>query len=171
MDLVDVLQVEALAFADDPAVESLVRDLLRDPSAAPVVSLLAREAGRPIGHVMFTAAHIDGSERDVCASILAPLAVVPDRQRRGVGGRLVERGLGVLEASGVELVFVLGHPAYYPQFGFEPAGARGLAAPFPIPADHADAWMVRALRPGVLGAVRGTVVCAEAMNRAEYWRE
>jgi len=170
-DLSDVLLVENLAFAGDPDIEILVRDLLGDPTAQPLVSLLAREAGRPVGHIMFTAAHINGSEHELRASILAPLAVVPERQRQGVGGRLIERGLGMLDASGVELVFVLGHPAYYPQFGFEPAGALGLAAPFPIPEDHADAWMVRALRPGVLDGVHGTVVCADTMNEAKYWRE
>ncbi|PKQ37855.1 MAG: GNAT family N-acetyltransferase [Actinobacteria bacterium HGW-Actinobacteria-1] len=170
-DLSDVLEVENRAFAGDPDIEILVRDLLGDPTAQPLVSLLAREAGRPIGHIMFTAVHINGSEREVRASILAPLAVVPERQRQGIGGRLIERGLGMLDASGVELVFVLGHPAYYPQFGFEPAGALGLAAPFPIPDDHADAWMVRTLRHGVLDGAHGTVVCAESMNKAQYWRE
>lgn len=170
-ELLDVLGVENLAFAGDPDIEILVRDLLGDPTARPLVSLLAREAERPVGHIMFTAVHINGSERELRASILAPLAVVPERQRQGIGGRLIERGLGMLDASGVELVFVLGHPAYYPQFGFEPAGAMGLAAPFPIPDDHADAWMVRALRPGVLAGAHGTVVCAESMNKAKYWRE
>lgn len=170
-ELSDVLEVENLAFAGDPDIEILVRDLIGDPTAQPLVSLLAREAGRPVGHIMFTAVRINGSERELRASILAPLAVVPERQRQGIGGRLIERGLGMLDASGVELVFVLGHPAYYPRFGFEPAGALGLAAPFPIPDDHAGAWMVKALRPGVLDTARGTVVCADSMNKAKYWRE
>jgi putative acetyltransferase len=70
---------------------------------------------------------------------------------------------------GVELVFVLGHPSYYPRHGFEPAIRLGLMAQYPISPE--EAWMVRALRPGVIGQVRGTVVAADAMNRPEYWRE
>ncbi len=170
-DLQDVLLVENAAFPGDPDIEPLVRDLLGDPSALPLVSLLAREGDRPVGHVLFTAARLDGPVRDVSVSILAPLAVVPDAQRQGVGGQLIERGIQLLEASGVELVFVLGHAEYYPRFGFEPAGRLQLAAPFLIPEDHADAWMVRALRPDVIGSVSGTVICADAMNKAEYWRE
>jgi putative acetyltransferase len=69
------------------------------------------------------------------------------------------------------LVFVLGHPDYYPRHGFEPAGPQGLDAPYPIPAAHEDAWMVLALRPGVIGKLRGRVVCADALDKPEYWRE
>jgi predicted N-acetyltransferase YhbS len=72
---------------------------------------------------------------------------------------------------GVELVFVLGHPGYYPRFGFKPAGVLGFEAPYPIPEKHADAWMVRELRAGIIGSVRGKVVCADTLSRPEYWRE
>jgi putative acetyltransferase len=68
-------------------------------------------------------------------------------------------------------VFVLGHPEYYPRFGFRPAGALGMDAPYPIPERHADAWMVQALRPGLLGQVRGTVRCADTLNDPRHWRE
>jgi putative acetyltransferase len=71
----------------------------------------------------------------------------------------------------VDLVFVLGHPAYYPRFGFSPAGARGLDAPYPIPQKNAEAWMVRELRPGVIGDCSGRVICADALADPEYWRE
>ena len=65
-------------------------------------------------------------------AILAPLAVVPDAQGQGIGGALIEHGLSLLQRSGVGLVFVLGHPGYYPRHGFEPAGRLGFDAPFPI---------------------------------------
>lgn len=167
-DLEDVLSVEREAFGED-AEANLVCDLLNDPSARPLLSLLARDGGRPVGHILFTAARLEGAPRDVSAAILAPLAVVPEAQLRGIGGSLIEHGIDRLLDSGVELVFVLGHPGYYPRHGFEPASRLGLAAPYPIAPE--DAWMVRALRPGVLGCVRGTIACAEAMNRPEYWRE
>jgi putative acetyltransferase len=169
-DLPDVLYVERMAFGQDAEAE-LVDDLLGDPSARPLVSLLAREGERPLGHILFTAARLAEIPDAVTVAILAPLAVVPDAQRQGVGGALIERGLSHLSGSGVGLVFVLGHPEYYPRHGFEPAGRLGFAAPFPIPNEDADAWMVQALRPDVIGRVGGTVICADALNKAEYWRE
>jgi putative acetyltransferase len=167
-DLEDVLSVEGQAFGGD-AVADLVRDLVDDPSAQPLLSLLAMDGGRPVGHIMFTAARLEGAPREVRISILAPLAVVPDAQRMGVGGNLIASGVERLGAAGVELVFVLGHPEYYPRHGFVPASRLGLVAPYRISPE--DAWMVRALRAGVSGSVRGTIACAEAMNRPEHWRE
>jgi putative acetyltransferase len=167
-DLEDVLSVERDAFGEDDEAD-LVLNLLNDASARPLLSLLARDGERPVGHILFTAARLDGAPRDVSVAILAPLAVVPEAQRRGIGGSLIEHGVKRLGESGVELVFVLGHPGYYPCHGFEPAGGLGLAAPYPISPE--DAWMVRALRSGVIECVRGTIACAEVMNRPEYWRE
>ena len=94
---------------------------------------------------------------------------MPEEQSRGIGGRLIERGVELLTETGTGLVFVLGHPGYYPRHGFGAASPFGLAAPYPITPD--EAWMVRALRPGLIGAVRGTVRCADALDRPEYWRE
>jgi putative acetyltransferase len=169
-NLLDVLLVERAAFGHDAEAE-LVRDLLNDPSASPLLSLLALEGERAVGHVLFTSARLKETPAAAAIALLAPLAVVPDLQRQGVGGKLIERGLRLLSDAGVDLVFVLGHPEYYPRHGFEPAGRLGYAAPFPIPDEHADAWMVQALRPGVVGSVRGTIICADALNKPEYWRE
>ena len=169
-DLSEVLHVERLAFGQDEEAE-LVAALLGDPTAQPCLSLLAREGGRAVGHALFTAARLKEAPPAAVVALLAPLAVVPEAQRRGVGGALIERGLELLTESGVDLVFVLGHPAYYPRYGFEPAGRLGFEAPFPIAAKDAGAWMVQALRPGVIGEVRGTVVCADALGKPEYWRE
>ncbi len=168
-DLEDVLFVERMAFGQDEEAE-LVRALLDDPSARPLLSLLAYEEERPVGHILLTAAQLEGAAH-VSVAILAPLAVVPDSQGRGIGGALIERGIELLSESGVELVFVAGHPDYYPRHGFEPAGSLGFAAPHPIPDKDADAWMVRALTPGVIGSVRGKVICADALDKPEHWRE
>lgn len=167
-DIENVLLVERLAFGEDEVAE-LVRGLVDDPTARPSLSLLAWDGDRPVGHIMFTAARLEGASRDVSISILAPLAVVPDAQGTGVGGRLIEEGVQRLSEWGVELVFVLGHPGYYPRHGFEPAIRLGYLAQYPILPE--EAWMVRALRPGVMRQERGTVVAADAMNRPEYWRE
>lgn len=165
-DIDDLLQVERAAFGQDAEAE-LVEDLLADPTARPLVSLLAFEGDRPVGHVLFTAARADA----VDAALLAPLAVIPEAQNRGIGGKLIDQGLEHLKEAGIGLAFVLGHPAYYPRYGFQPAGRLGFEAPYPIPEKDADAWMVQALKPGLIGTVRGNVTCAEAISRPEYWQE
>ncbi len=167
-DLDAVLRVECDAFGHDKEAE-LVRHLMADPSAQPLLSLLAWVDEQAVGHVLFTRVRVGQAVNP--AAILAPLAVVPDAQKQGVGTALVRAGLERLAGSGVELVFVLGHPGYYPRHGFAPAGVHGLEAPYPIPTEHADAWMVQALQPDVIGTVRGKIICADALNKAEYWRE
>ncbi|MFZ1415005.1 MAG: N-acetyltransferase [Defluviicoccus sp.] len=167
-DRADVLAVERAAFGGE--VEAgLVADLLEDPTARPLLSLLTRVNDRPVGHILFTAVRLEGAAVELRLAILAPLAVVPDAQRSGVGGRLIERGIRLLGEAGVALVFVLGHPGYYPRHGFEPAGRHGLAPPYPVSPE--GAWMVRAITPNVLGRAQGRVVCANALDRPEYWRE
>ncbi len=159
-------------FDDDEAaaIANLVDSLLDDPGARPLLSLVAEGDNALLGHVLFSAVSIDGTE-DVSAAILAPLAVTPDAQGRGIGKALVEQGLKRLRAAGVSLVFVLGHPGYYPRFGFVPAGREDLDAPYPIAAANADAWMVCELVPGTLRHACGTVRCADPLDDPELWRE
>lgn len=169
-DLDDILHIEREAFGSND-VPDLVEELLSDPGAEPVLSLLAFHDNRPVGHILFTAARLSGHENSLSVSILAPLAILPEFQNTGYGNRLINYGLNHLKETGVDLVFVLGHPGYYPRSGFEPAGMLGLQAPYPIPDKNADAWMVKALRPGITGSVTGTVVCCNALNKPEHWRE
>ena len=161
------------AFGTDeaPRIIRMVGEALADPSARPLLSLVAVQDDRVVGHVLFTHADIDTGDEGVEASLLAPLAVHPDVQGQGIGGRLIAAGFTALEAMDVALAFVLGHPGYYPRAGFEPAGAQGFTAPYPIPEEHAAAWMVRALRPGLLGRVAGRVRCAAALDHEELWVE
>ena len=165
-----VLAIEAAAFGRSDEAE-LVAALLDDPTARPFVSLLAELDGRPVGHILFTAARVVDDDAVVPASLLAPLAVVPEVQRRGIGLALIRAGVEALAALDVGLVFVLGHIDYYPRAGFRPALPLGLRAPYPIDPAVANAWMVRETRPGLLGAVRGTVQCADALMHPALWRE
>jgi putative acetyltransferase len=169
-DLNDILFVEREAFNSSKEAD-LTKNLLADPTAKPLLSLMAFTAGQPAGHILFTNTRLLGSPRKVAVSFLAPLAVVPKFQRQGVGGSLVKKGLELLSKSGVELVFVVGHPAYYLRHGFTPAGKLGFETPYPIPENHANAWMVQALRPNVIGSVSGKVICCDALNKPELWRE
>jgi putative acetyltransferase len=168
-DLNCILFVEGEAFNSDKEA-NLTMDLFADRSAKPLLSLMAFVEGQPAGHILFTAARLSGVAREVAVSFLAPLAVVPVFQRRGVGGSLIKNGLERLSRSGVDLVFVVGHPQYYPRHGFTPAGKLGFETPYPMPVEHADAWMVRALRPDVIGSVSGKVVCCDTLNKPELWQ-
>jgi len=169
-DLTDILLVEKEAFGYDKEAK-LVKDLLSDPSAKPLYSILAFENKKAIGHILFTSALLEGTQNRESISLLAPLAVLPNYQKQGVGGKLIAYGLNLLSGAGVDLVFVLGHPDYYPRHGFKPAGVQGFQAPYPIPEEHANAWMVQELRPGVIGRVSGKVRCADMLDKPEHWRE
>ncbi|MGF1594181.1 MAG: GNAT family N-acetyltransferase [Kiloniellaceae bacterium] len=170
-DLPDVSHIHRLAFGQDEEAE-LVHAILADPSARPTLSLIARgRDDEALGHVLFSRARLAESDAVVGCALLAPLAVVPQAQGRGAGGQLIAAGLRHLEMAGIDLVFVLGDPAYYRRHGFEAAGRQGLEAPYPIADEHADAWMVQALRPGLLGKLHGKVICCDALARPELWRE
>lgn len=168
-DLDAVLAIERAAF-DSGEEADLVQALLSDESARPILSLLAFQNETAAGHILFTRARLD-SDTSVSISVLAPLAIVPDHQKQGIGGQLIAAGLDHLRNEGVGLVFVLGHPDYYPRSGFQPAGALGYEATYPILEKNAGAWMVQELRPGIIGSCRGRVLCADTLNRAEYWVE
>lgn len=164
-----VLTVHHAAFGRDDEAE-LVRRLLDDPSARPCLSLGAYADNRLVGHVLFTRARLPNESCQ--AALLAPLAVLPQSQGQGIGGRLIGQGLRLLASRGVALVFVLGYPDYYGRHGFTAAGLQGFDAPYPIAPQHADAWMVRPLGSELSrDCGPGTVKCAEALNRPEYWRE
>jgi putative acetyltransferase len=172
-DKTSIFNVHKKAFGEKkgPEIADLVKGLMTDKSAIPILSLVAVEDSKIIGHILYTKARVTGSTGSVSAQILAPLAVLPDDHGKGVGGQLIKEGLNGLKKSGVELVFVLGHPDYYPRSGFIPAGALGYEAPYPIPVENAGAWMVQELSNGVIGRVTGKIQCSEVLNRPEHWRE
>ncbi|UCH46528.1 MAG: N-acetyltransferase [Betaproteobacteria bacterium] len=168
--VVDVI-VAAFGDAEGHVIAELVSQLLADPSAQPLVSLVATVNDRVVGYVLYTNVRVEDSMQSVCASILAPLAVHPEYQSSGIGGRLITDGLKLLKETGVELVFVLGHPGYYPKYGFSPAGLKVFEAPYPIAPENSDAWMVQEIRAGILGRISGRVACADALDDPKYWIE
>jgi putative acetyltransferase len=168
-DLKDIISVERAAFNRDSEV-NLTRALLADPSAEPRLSLMAYVDNQPIGHILFTKGALT-NHPDIALSFLAPLAVIPKFQRQGIGGALVKRSLELLTKANVDLIVLLGHPTYYQKFGFKPAFKLGFEPTYPIPTEVADAWMVKALKPNIIGRVSGRVICCDAMNKPEIWRE
>ena len=119
-----VREVHMLAFAGDEAepVAKLACGLLSEVSVPPTLNIIAESGGDVIGHVAFSPVSLDGCG-DLVGYLLAPLGVRPERQKRGVGMRLVEEGIARLRAGGVDLVLVYGDPAYYGRFGFDTAAA------------------------------------------------
>lgn len=127
-----IRQVVAAAFGG-PAEADLV-DRLRELAPRPFLSLVAEAEGAVAGHVLFTPARpADGPE----LLALAPLAVAPPAQRRGIGTALVLAGLARAAELGAPGVVVVGDPAYYGRFGFGPAAARDLAVPWDVPPECA----------------------------------
>jgi putative acetyltransferase len=107
--------VHVAAFPTDA--EARLVDALRDAGRLSI-SLVADANGRIAGHIAFSPVTVDGAEGGLG---LAPVAVLPERQRQGVGGRLIEKGIQRARESGARVLVVLGHPEFYPRFGFQKA--------------------------------------------------
>src|SRR4030042_2066139 len=152
-DYAAIHEVNALAFGQE--VEPRLVEALRPlPEFIPELSLVAVEAGRVVGHILFSPMFIETKDGAVPALALAVLAVRPELQNQGVGSQLVRDGLERCRSLGHRIVVVVGHPNYYPRFGFSPARARGLEAPFPVPD---EAFLALGLGAGALNGIAGVV--------------
>ena len=148
-DAASVRQVNERAFGT-PAEADLV-DALRGTDGS--ISLVATVGGAVVGHILFTPVTLDAATA-VRAAGLAPLSVLPAHQRAGVGTQLVRAGLAACLEQGYRAVVVVGHPSYYPRFGFVPAHAYELHCEFDVPA---EAFMVAVLDRQVLPHLAGLV--------------
>lgn len=154
-DVPAVYRVNRAAF--ERADEAELVDRLRTNAEAflPELSLVAELEGRVMGHILFTRCWIEGpADSSVAALALAPMAVLPQLQGQGIGGRLVRAGLDRARDLGFRSVIVLGHARYYPRFGFVRAEKWGIRPSFEVPAGH---YMALELVPGALASVSGTV--------------
>ncbi|MEQ1802890.1 MAG: N-acetyltransferase [Gammaproteobacteria bacterium] len=142
--------VNAAAF-ETSAEAALVTSLRQ--RAAPVVSLVAEDRGVIVGHILFSPVSLAGHPALKLMG-LAPMAVAPGHQRRGIGSALVRTGLDACRALGYGAVVVLGHPGYYPRFGFVPASRFGLRCEYDAPD---EAFMLVELEPGCLQGVAGLI--------------
>ena len=143
-----------LAFAGED--EAALVGRLRDSGAA-ALSLVAVVDGNVVGHILFSNLVIETAHGAVGALSLAPMAVKPEFQRQRIGSALVRRGLEQCQEQGHSIVVVLGHPKYYPRFGFSTKLAENLHGPY-----SGEAWMALELREGALNGVCGTVRYPEA---------
>ncbi len=143
-DIPAVRRINELAFGQPH--EADIVDALR-AAAHPHISLVAAVEEEVIGHIFFSAVTLEGQDSPFNALGLAPMAVLPVYQRQGIGSRLVLEGLKECRRIGCDAVFVLGHPEYYPRFGFVPAGRKGLRCEYPVPD---EVFMVLELKPHAL---------------------
>jgi putative acetyltransferase len=148
-DFSQVRRVNELAFGQ-PVEADLVERLRQ--ACKKSLSLVA-EDDEVVGHILFTPVEVESAGRRIVGMGLAPMAVMPNRQRQGIGSLLVRRGLDVLHTSGCPFVVVVGHPEYYPRFGFEPASRHGLVSQWESVPDAA--FMVVILDAHAMAGVSG----------------
>ena len=143
----------------DTAAEANLVDSLRD-RAMPVISLVADDEGDIVGHIMFSPVFLSGFT-DFNMMGLGPMAVVPEQQGKGIGSALVKKGLEQCKLLNVAAVVVLGHPDYYPRFGFSPSSGFGINSEYDVPE---EVFMVAELVSKALSGKGGTVKYHAAFN-------
>jgi putative acetyltransferase len=157
-DCTQVRRINELAFGQ-PAEADLV-DRLRQ-ACADSVSLVAAD-DVVVGHILFTPVVVESAGQRIVGMGLAPMAVLPDCQRKGIGTQLVARGLEVLRERRCPFVVVVGHPEYYPRFGFAPSSRHGLISQWDGIPDIA--FMAIILNPAAMAGISGIARYREEFN-------
>jgi putative acetyltransferase len=149
-DIAAVRNVNQHAFGTSE--EAAIVDLVR-AQAQPIISLVAEDDDTIVGHILFSPVTVEGTT-DRLIMGLAPMAVLPDRQRQGIGTALAREGLEQCRRLGAVGVVVVGHPEFYPRFGFAPASRLGLRCEFEVPD---DAFMAAEFVEGALHLPGGMI--------------
>jgi putative acetyltransferase len=152
-DIPAISELHRSAFGGETEVK-IVEAVRASPAFIRDLSLVAVKDRRVVGHILLSLVPIETGGSRSYALALAPIAVLPGCQKRGIGSLLVEEGLRRCRELGHSIVVVVGEPSFYTRFGFTPARARGLEAPFPVPD---EAFMVLELQGGTCGGIRGMV--------------
>lgn len=150
-DIPKIRSVNLQAF--ETAAEANLIEALRN-SGTPLISLVAEEGDDIMGHILFSPVSLEESNQSISFAGLAPMAILPKHQRKGIGSQLVEEGLRRCEKAGYDAVVVLGHPEYYPKFGFIPSVKYEIRSEYGVPD---EVFMVKELKEGALADCKGTV--------------
>ena len=152
-DYKDITRIHDLTF--NPGKEGILVERLRKTACfISELSLVAEYKSRIIGHILFYPIKINAETRKCDSLALAPMAVHPNYQKRGIGSKMIEKGLTMAKKLGFKSVIVIGHPKYYPRFGFAAASKWEIHAPFNVPE---DAFLAVELTRNGLKNCRGTV--------------
>jgi putative acetyltransferase len=152
-------ELNRIAFGGNEEAE--IVDRLRNAGLV-ILSLVAIENDETVGHIMFSQLQIETEQGVLEAAALAPMSVHPKYQRQGIGSALVRQGLEVCRKRGKSIVVVVGHPEYYPRFGFSADLAKNIRSAF-----SGNVWMALELEPGALEKVKGIVRYPEAFGNLE----
>jgi len=156
-DIKSIRQINELAFGQ-PDEANLV-DKLRQ-SCQNILSLVAELDKKVVVHILFSPVSIDCIKGIIKGMGLGPMATLPEYQHQGIGAGLINSGLGILKKRDCAFVVVLGHPTYYPRFGFEPAGNFGIGCEWEVP--H-EVFMIQVFNEKLLANIKGT-----ALYRSEF---
>ena len=155
-----VIELTAKAFETMPFSEGdedkLVERLRKAATFIPELSLVAELDGQLVGHILFTPLQIK-NEQDIFTSlVLGPVSVLPEFQKQGIGGQLIRAGHQKAKELGFQSVILIGHPEYYPRFGYKTASGFGLKVAMELPSD--DVFMAAELTENGLSGVSGMVI-------------
>ena len=161
-DYAAISEVNRLAFESEEEAR-LVETLRQSTGFIPELSLVAVNDGQVVGHILFSPLTIETKNGEVPALTLASMAVRPGFQNQGIGSELAVQGLKECQRLDHKIVVVVGHPNYYPRFGFSSARPKGLEVPFQVPD---EAFMALELIPGALDGISGVVRFPPAFDEA-----
>jgi putative acetyltransferase len=161
-DIKEIHHLNELAFGAPE--EANIIDKLRDTCAG-LLSLVAVDKGKIVGHILFSPATIEGEHGLIKGMGLAPMAVLPERQRQGIGSQLVKEGIESLRTTDCPFIIVLGHPDFYPRFGFKIASKYGIKSQWDGVPDEAFMilWLDKLMMNQVSGVGRYKDEFTEAM--------
>lgn len=128
----------------------LVNALREGEAFIPDLSLVAEMDGKIVGHIMFTRAEVG----DAVVLALAPLSVLPEYQRKGIGMSLIKEGHNIADKLGYEYSIVLGSEKYYPKAGYVPADSFGIKPPFNVPNENFMACKIKENVSDICGVIR-----------------
>ena len=157
-----IYEVNKLAFQQENE-SNLIEKIRKSENFIPELSIVAEINNRIVGHILFSKIKIMG-DSDYESLALAPVAVIPEFQKRGIGSELVKIGIDKAKELGFDSIIVLGHKEYYPKFGFQRASKWNIKCPFEVPD---EIFMAIELTEKALEGKAGTVKYPDEFNEAE----
>jgi putative acetyltransferase len=166
-DTEEIKNLYLQAFDDSEAelVSNVAVNLLHEKPTINIISLVATDNNKIIGHIAFSPVFLDSTNKHF-GYILAPLAILPTHQNKGVGSTIVKQGLDLISSLGAFIIFVYGDPQYYSRFGFKTDLAENFTPPYPL--QYPEGWQAMKLNSTVIPE-RGKFQCVNSLNHPQLW--